>query len=204
MFQEFYSWFLDTHLEMLYKVYDISLGIPNKVFSFPGALNETFTWTSLTEWMLNTRYCFLYAQLLVSDYYNPMDSSPLGSGNFHEWKLEWVVISFSRGSSWPRDLHLLHWQVDSLSLSYLGSLCVCVCVCVCVCSCYLITRLCPTFCNPMDYSPPVSCVHGIFQKEYQSRLPFPYHGDFPHPGVKPMSPTLDGGFFTLNHQGALI
>ena len=33
--------------------------------------------------------------------------------------LERVAISFSRGSSWPRDLnlcllHLLHWQVDSL------------------------------------------------------------------------------------------
>ena len=29
--------------------------------------------------------------------------------------LEWVAISFSRG------LHLLHWQVDSLPLSHLGS-----------------------------------------------------------------------------------
>ena len=34
-----------------------------------------------------------------------------------------------------------------------------VCVCVCVCA-----QLCPTLCNPMDYScPPVSSVHGIFQ-----------------------------------------
>lgn len=32
VFQEFHSWFLDTHLEILYKIYDISLGIPNKVF----------------------------------------------------------------------------------------------------------------------------------------------------------------------------
>ena len=36
--------------------------------------------------------------------------------------LEWVVISFSRGSSRPREkspsLCLLHWQVDSLPLSH--------------------------------------------------------------------------------------
>ena len=27
----------------------------------------------------------------------------------------------------------------------------------------LVTKLCPTLCNPMDYNPPVSSVHGIFQ-----------------------------------------
>ena len=37
---------------------------------------------------------------------------------------EWVAISSSRGSSWPRDwtpvclLHLLHWQVESLPLRH--------------------------------------------------------------------------------------
>ena len=32
-------------------------------------------------------------------------------------------------------------------------------LCVCVCSG---AQLCPTLCNPTDYSPPGSCVHGIF------------------------------------------
>ena len=32
---------------------------------------------------------------------------------------EWIAISFSKGSSWPRvNLHLLHWQMDSLPLSH--------------------------------------------------------------------------------------
>ena len=36
--------------------------------------------------------------------------------------LEWVVISFSRGSFQPRiNPHLLHWQAGSLPLSHLGS-----------------------------------------------------------------------------------
>ena len=41
---------------------------------------------------------------------NPMDCSPPGSsvhGIFQAWILEWVAISFSRGSSWPRDQTLV-------------------------------------------------------------------------------------------------
>ena len=59
---------------------------------------------------------------------NPMDHSLPGSsvlGNFQARILEWVAISFSRGSSQPRDrihvLYLLHWQADSLPLSHQGS-----------------------------------------------------------------------------------
>ena len=60
---------------------------------------------------------------------DPMDCSLPGSsvhGIFQERVLEWVVISFSRGSSQPMDrtqgsnphpLHLLHWQANSLPLA---------------------------------------------------------------------------------------
>ena len=40
------------------------------------------------------------------------------------------------------------WETDKQSL------------CVCVCS---VTQLCPTLCDPMDCSPPGSCVHVTFQ-----------------------------------------
>ena len=33
----------------------------------------------------------------------------------------------------------------------------------CCCSCSLVAKLCPTLCDPMDYSPPASSVHGILQ-----------------------------------------
>ena len=56
---------------------------------------------------------------------HPMDCSPLGSsvrGVFQTRVLEWVAISFSRESSWPRDLfHLLHWQEGSLPVIFLLS-----------------------------------------------------------------------------------
>ena len=56
-----------------------------------------------------------------------MDYSPPGSsvhGISQTRVLEWVAISFPRGSSQPRDrtMHLLHWQTNSLPLSHLGSL----------------------------------------------------------------------------------
>ena len=61
--------------------------------------------------------------------------------------------------------------------------CVCVCVCVCVCLLYVHAKSCPTVCHTMDYSPPGSSIHGIFQQEYWSRLPFSSPGDFPKPGL---------------------
>ena len=37
---------------------------------------------------------------------------------------------------------------------------------------------------------------GFSRQEYWSALPFPSPGDHPNPGIKPMSPTLAGRFFT--------
>ena len=37
------------------------------------------------------------------------------------------------------------------------------CVCVCVCACAQSLQSCPNLCNPMDYSPPGSSIHGILQ-----------------------------------------
>ena len=56
-------------------------------------------------------------------------------------------------------------------------------------------------CNPMDYSPPGSSVHGFPRQEYWSRLPCPPPGDLPDPGIEPkslMSPAFADGFFTTS------
>ena len=53
---------------------------------------------------------------------DPVDYSPPGfsiHGIFQARILEWVAISYSRGSSWPRDQNcLLHWQAYSLPLKH--------------------------------------------------------------------------------------
>jgi len=38
---------------------------------------------------------------------------------------------------------------------------------------------------------------GFSREEYWIELPFPYPGDLPNPGIKPASPALAGGFFTI-------
>ena len=76
---------------------------------------------------------------------------------------------------------------------------VCVCVCVCVC-----TQLCPTLCDPMDYSPPGSSVSGISQVRILSGLPFPSPGDLLHPGIEPVvshASCIAGGFLTNEPLG---
>ena len=43
----------------------------------------------------------------------------------------------------------------------------------------------------------------FFRREYWSELPFPSSGDLPDPGIKSMSPTLAGGFFTTEPPGII-
>ena len=38
-------------------------------------------------------------------------------------------------------------------------------------------------------------------QEDWSRLPFPFPGDLPNPGIKPVSPALAGGFFAIDTSG---
>ena len=63
-------------------------------------------------------------------FYDPMDCSPSGSsvhGIFQARILEWLAISFPRGSSWPRvKLASCALQVDSLLMSHQGNLEKCV------------------------------------------------------------------------------
>ena len=44
----------------------------------------------------------------------------------------------------------------------------------CICCCCSVTQSCPTLCNPMDYSPPGSSVHGIFQARILGWVAIPF------------------------------
>ena len=120
--------------------------------------------------------------------WDPMDCSlpsSLVHGIFQARVLTWVTISLSRGSSWPRDLTQVSciagqcfvvWATRE-SPSHSNVLC-------------LVSQSCPTLCDPMDCSPPGSCVHGILQARILEWLPCPTPGDLPNPGIKPRSPAL--------------
>ena len=65
-------------------------------------------------------------------------------------------------------------------------------------------QLCPTFCNPMDYSPPAPLSMGFSRQEYWIGLPCPPPGDLPDPEIEPVSlssPALTGGSLPLAPPG---
>ena len=67
------------------------------------------------------------------------------------------------------------------------------------CICTKSLQSCPSLCNPMDYSPPLSM--GFSRQAYWSGLPCPPPRDLPDPGIEPMSlmpSVLAGGFFTIS------
>ena len=43
------------------------------------------------------------------------------------------------------------------------------------------------FATAMDYSPPVSSVHGTSQKKTEVGYHFPFPGNLPNPGIEPTS-----------------
>ena len=53
-----------------------------------------------------------------------------------------------------------------------------------------VAQSCLTLCDPMDYSPSGSSVHGFSRQEYWSGLPFPLPGYLPNPRIKPASHLL--------------
>ena len=54
----------------------------------------------------------------------------------------------------------------------------------------LVAQLCPTLCDPMDYSPPGSSVSGILQARILEWVAVPFSRVSSNPGIEPRSPTL--------------
>ena len=63
--------------------------------------------------------------------------------------------------------------------------------------CVLVTHLCPTPWNPMNYSPPGSSV----QAKILEWVAISFSIDLPNPGIEPVSPASASWFFTLESPG---
>ena len=57
------------------------------------------------------------------------------------------------------------------------------------------------FCNAMDCSPPGSSVHGISQERILEWISISYYREYSLPRIEPMSPALEGRFFTTESLG---
>ena len=61
----------------------------------------------------------------------------------------------------------------------------------------LIAQLCPTLCNPMDYNPPDSSVHGILQARILEWVAIPFSGGSSHLRDQTQVPCTAGRFFII-------
>ena len=84
----------------------------------------------------------------------PWDSPDKGIGVGCQFLLQGIFLT--QGLN-PRPLCLLYWQVGSLPLAPPGKPIKSLRVCA------LVAQSCLTLCDPVDYSPPSSSVHGILQ-----------------------------------------
>ena len=95
--------------------------------------------------------------------------------------LDWVGISFSRGSSQPGiEPRSPALQADFYQLSYKGRLKV------------KVAQSCPTLCDPMDYT-----VHGILQAIILERVAFPIFRGSSQPRDRTQVFCIAGRFFTI-------
>ena len=68
-------------------------------------------------------------------------------------------------------------------------------------TCLLSLQSCLTLCDPMDYSPPSSSIHGILQAKKLEWVAMPSSRESSDPGIEPASlksPALAGRFFTTS------
>ena len=68
----------------------------------------------------------------------------------------------------------------------------------------LVAKLCPTLLTPWTVARWAPLSVGFPRREYWSGLPFPSPGDLPNPGIKPVSPALQGDSLLLSHRGSPI
>ena len=72
-----------------------------------------------------------------------------------------------------------------------------VCVCVSVCVYAKSLQLCPTLCDPMEYRPPGSSVHGVLQARILEWVAFASSRGSSQPTDRTQVSCIAGGFLTI-------
>ena len=66
-----------------------------------------------------------------------------------------------------------------------------------------VAQSCPTLCDPVDYSPPGSSVHGILQARILEWVAISFSRGLSDPGVEPRSPVLQADALTSEPPGPI-
>ena len=67
-----------------------------------------------------------------------------------------------------------------------------------------VAQSCPFFVIQWTVAHQAPLSMGFSRQEYWSGLPFPFPGDFPHPGIEPGSPALHGDSTNLNEGKSVL
>ena len=127
---------------------------------------------SLLQGSTGVSWAYLYAQLfrcvwLFATPWTVAHQVSLSVGLSHQEY--WSGLLFTPPADLPTQVSNLHWQVDSLPLSHLGSSSGCLCSCPCS-----VVQFCLTPWDPMDSSLPGSSVHRIFQARILEQVAISY------------------------------
>ena len=114
--------------------------------------------------------------------------------------LEWVVISFSGGSSQPRDQTQVSHIVGRRFTIWANREVLNFPAAAAATS----LQSCPTLCDPTDGSPPGFSVHGVSQARKWVGSHFLLQGIFLTQGSNPGLPHCRQTLYWLSHQGSLI
>ena len=64
-----------------------------------------------------------------------------------------------------------------------------------------VAQLCPSFCNPVDCSPPGSSIHGILQARILEWVAISFSRESSQPGIEPTSPAMQADALTSEPPG---
>ena len=160
----------------------------NKVFDHrPGEFPTRF----VMRWILTQEIISSRDLLVNSQKHNQNDLSnlitDLNTSFFNQKKKKSSTCPFSPVDHWLSEMK--HW--DETSQACFKN----------IFWCYFMAKSSPTLVTPWT----VACLAPLSMRfprqEYWSELPFPSPGDLLDPGIKPTSPALAGGFFTLESPG---
>ena len=106
------------------------------------------------------------------------------------------------GGAWGYNSRIFFSSVYGTVLCHLElqqNVCVCMCVCVYVFNNSVVSYSLQPNGQTVSCQAPLSM--GFSRQEYWNGVPFPPPGNFPDPGIKPMSLALAGRFFTTEAPG---
>ena len=107
--------------------------------------------------------------------------------------LSWALglLQWRRQRRWEGVRFKVYFEGRANSICWLASLCA-----------WLVSHHVQLLCDPMDYSPPGSSVHGISQARILEWVDISFSGVFPNPGIILVSPALQADSLPLGHLGS--